>query len=84
MSGNREGALKGALTNKQKHGEDFYKKIGSKSWTNPNRSRKTGFALLPKEKHLEVSKKGGQKTKEDYKTKTNIQQETGSSTGVSE
>lgn len=84
MSGNREGALKGALTNKQKHGEDFYKKIGSKSWTNPNRSRKTGFALLPKEKHLEVSKKGGQKTKEEYKTKAVVQQETSSGTGVSE
>lgn len=65
MAGNREGALKAAKTNKEKHGEDFYKKIGAMSWDN-YRSRKTGFALLPKEKHIEISRKGGQKTKEDY------------------
>lgn len=67
MPGNKEGALKAAKTNKERHGADFYKKIGAKSWDNP-RSHKTGFALLPKEKHIEISKKGGQKTKEDYHT----------------
>jgi len=84
MSGTKEGARKGAETIKQKHGADFYKNIGSKSWQNPNRSRKTGFALLPKEKHIEVSKKGGQKTKEDYKKTTDLHEETGSSSEVSE
>lgn len=69
MAGNKEGARKAALTIKQKHGEDFYSKIGGSSWKNPERSHKTGFALLDKEKHLELSKKGGQKTKEDYKEK---------------
>lgn len=34
MSGTREGAAKAALTNKKKHGEDFYKRIGSKGGRN--------------------------------------------------
>ena len=83
MAGNREGALKGALTNKQKHGADFYKRIGSQSWKNPERSRKTGFALVPKEKHLEYSKKGGEKTKEDYKKTPDLHEETSVSTETS-
>lgn len=76
MAGNSEGARKGAITNKQRHGEDFFKKIGSRSWNDPNRSRKTGFALLPKDKHLEISKKGGQATKEDYRTYKDYQKKT--------
>ena len=83
MAGNREGALKGAETNRQKHGPDFYKKIGSKSWNNPNRSHKTGFALMQKETHLEVSKKGGSRKKEDYKKTANVHQETSGSPEVS-
>ena len=59
MAGNREGALKAREKNLAKD-PDFYKNIGGKSWKNPNRSRKTGFALLPKEEHRELSKKGGQ------------------------
>lgn len=47
---------------------DYFKKIGGKSWQNQNRSRKTGFALLDEEKHKELSRKGGQKTKEEYQT----------------
>lgn len=69
MAGNKAGAAKAAETNKLRHGPDFYKSIGGQSWKNPERSRKTGFALLKKETHLELSKKGGQKTKEDYKSK---------------
>ena len=34
MPGTREGAAKAALTNKKKHGEDFYKRIGSKGGRN--------------------------------------------------
>lgn len=83
MAGNRQGALKGAQTTKDKHGADFFKKIGSKSWDNPERSRKTGFALMEKDKHLEYSKKGGEKTKEDYKKTTNLHQETSGSPEVS-
>lgn len=67
MAGNKEGAAKARAKLLEKD-PDFYKKIGSKSWNNPDRSHKTGFALLPKEQHLELSKKGGKKTKEDYKS----------------
>lgn len=67
MAGNREGALKAAQTNIQNHGKDFYKKIGSKSWTNPERSRKTGFALDPA-LAAEAGRRGGKKTKSEYKT----------------
>lgn len=69
MSGNADGARKAALTNKKKYGEDFYGKIGAKSWNNPERSRMTGFAKLPKDEHIELSRRGGKKTKDDYKTK---------------
>lgn len=39
MSGTREGGLKCAATNKMKHGEDFYKRIGAKGGKvkNPNK-----------------------------------------------
>lgn len=83
MAGNKEGALKAAETNKKRHGDDFYKKIGGQSWKNPERSHKTGFALLKKEQHLEISKKGGQVTKEDYKTNQSNRTQT-NDTGVSE
>lgn len=72
MSGNKEGAAKARETILKKN-PNFYREIGGQSWKNPERSRETGFAILAnkdKEKHLEVSKKGGQKTKEDYATKT--------------
>ena len=74
MAGNREGALKAAQTNKQNHGSDFYKKIGSKSWSNPDRSRVTGFALDPK-LAVEAGRKGGKKTKSDYKTRPSDEEE---------
>lgn len=77
MAGNKEGARKAAETNKLRHGPDFYKKIGGKSWDNPDRSHETGFALLPKDKHRELSKKGGQKTKEDYKPSEGKSRSTG-------
>lgn len=67
MAGNREGALKARETNKKKYGSDFYKNIGSKSWKNPERSRKTGFALNS-ELAKEAGRKGGKKTKSEYKT----------------
>lgn len=41
MSGNKIGGIKAAKTNKEKHGEDFYKRIGSKGG---KRSRNGGFA----------------------------------------
>lgn len=71
MAGNKEGAAKARAKILAKN-PNFYKEIGSKSWDNPNRSHETGFAVLAqkdKEKHREISKKGGQKTKEDYRQK---------------
>lgn len=67
MAGNKEGARKARETILKKD-PDFYRNIGGKSWDNPNRSRKTGFALLDEKEHKALSKKGGQKTKEDYNT----------------
>jgi general stress protein YciG len=70
MAGTKEGAAKAALTNKEKYGKDFYRKIGSMSWDDPNRSHETGFALLPKEKVVELGRKGGQQNKgKKYVTK---------------
>lgn len=68
MSGTSEGSKKAALTNKRIHGEDFFAKIGAKSWTNPDRSHKTGFALLPLEEVSKLGALGGSKTKEQYAT----------------
>lgn len=65
MAGTKEGARKAAEKNMAKD-PNFYKNIGSKSWSNPERSRKTGFANLPREKHIELSRKGGKKTKKEY------------------
>lgn len=87
MAGNKEGAQKARETNKKKYGPDYYSQIASLSWKNPNRSRKTGFALLSREKHVELSKKGGKKTKSDYKKKEETTASTEADkerTGVSE
>lgn len=63
MAGTKQGAAKAAQTNKDKYGPDFYREIGSQSWKNPERSRTTGFALLPKEQVVELGRKGGQQNK---------------------
>lgn len=76
MAGTKEGSRKAAKTNKERYGDDFYSKIGTKSWKNPNRSRKTGFALLSRETVAELGRKGGKKTKDDYRsTKTQAETE---------
>lgn len=74
MPGTKEGGRKAAQTNKQKD-ENFYANIGQKSWKDPNRSRKVGFALLDKETHLKISQKGGSKTKEEYQTDSGVAEE---------
>jgi hypothetical protein len=84
MAGNKDSAKKAAETNKRRHGADFFARIGAKSWDNPERSHKTGFALLTEEKHKEVSAKGGSKTKEDYKTTPELPEETSLSPNPSE
>jgi hypothetical protein len=68
MAGNAEGARK-AREKILARDPDFYKKIGAKSWDNPNRSHETGFALMSEEQRKELGAKGGRKTKEEYKKK---------------
>lgn len=68
MSGNSEGSKKAVATILARD-PDFYKKIGAKSWDNPDRSHETGFALVPEKLRKELGAKGGSKTKKDYKTK---------------
>lgn len=63
MAGTKEGALKARETNIEKYGKDFYKKIGKKSWKNPDRDRKTGFALRSPEERKALGKKGGKTNK---------------------
>lgn len=70
MAGTKEGAAKAAKTNKEKYGDDFYAKIGAKSWDNPDRSHETGFAKLPRDVVVELGRKGGQQNKgKKYATK---------------
>lgn len=58
MAGTKDGGAKAGKSNLAKD-PDFYRKIAKKSWENPNRNNGRGFAALSKEKHLEVSRKGG-------------------------
>lgn len=56
MSGTKAGGLKASVTNKEKHGEDFYKKIGQKG--GKKKGILKGFALNPKLASI-AGKKGG-------------------------
>lgn len=70
MSGSREGAIKAAQTARERHGKDFHAKAASKSWNNPNRSRKVGFAIMDPDTHKNVSAKGGRSTKDEEDSTT--------------
>ncbi len=59
MGGTREGGLKAAATNKKRHGEDHYKKIGAKGGVI---SRGGGFASNP-ELARTAGALGGRKSK---------------------
>ena len=52
MSGTKGGGLKAANTNKERYGEEFYKKIGSKGGATPHVSR-------PFQKGGELAKRAG-------------------------
>lgn len=61
MSGTKEGGLKASQTNREKHGEDFYKRIGAlshDSWIK-NGKKPRGFAA-DKELARTAGKKGGE------------------------
>lgn len=55
MPGTKLGGLKAAETNKKRHGEDFYKKIGAKGGHNGHTG---GFAANPTLARLAGSKGG--------------------------
>ncbi len=69
MAGTKEGGRKAALTNKLKHGEDFYKNIGRKGGTSGMHnggfaSKKRGKdGLTGSERAKIAGAKGGRKSK---------------------
>lgn len=67
MAGTKAGGLKASETNKRKHGEDFYKKIGSKGGHNGHTG---GFAANPTLARLAGSK-GGRLSKRGQAKKWN-------------
>ena len=68
MAGTYKGGKQAAKTNKENHGEDFYKIIGAKG------GRKTGvikgFAAMSPEKRRELGRQGGSVTGDRYKTRS--------------
>ena len=61
MSGTKEGGAAAAATNKEKYGEDFYAKIGSKGGTKTHESGKLyqiGFGG-DRQRAREAGRKGG-------------------------
>lgn len=59
MSGTKEGGRKAALTNKMKHGDDFYARIGARGGRNGHTG---GFAANPELAKI-AGAKGGKKSK---------------------
>ena len=59
MSGTKIGGIKAAITNKEKHGKDFYARIGRIGGKNGHTG---GFAANPELAH-EAGRKGGKKSK---------------------
>lgn len=59
MSGTKSGGIKAAITNKKKHGSDFYARIGRKGGQNGHTG---GFAANPELAKL-AGQKGGKKSK---------------------
>jgi uncharacterized protein len=63
MAGTIAGGRKAALTNKQKHGSDFYAKIGAKG----GRNSRTGGFFKNRELAREAGRKGGRKSRRTKK-----------------
>jgi general stress protein YciG len=59
MAGTKQGGTKASATNRRKHGEDFYKKIGS---IGGQKGRTGGFFANP-ELAREAGRKGGKISK---------------------
>jgi len=56
MAGTKAGGLKAKETIKQRHGSDFYTKLGA---AGGKVSKKGGFAAMDKSKLKEITAKGG-------------------------
>jgi general stress protein YciG len=68
MAGTIEGGKKAEQSNKERHGQDFYKKIGTMGGSVKTRK---GFALMSLEKRSEAGRAGGQKSRRGKKDVTN-------------
>ena len=66
MSGTKIGGLKAAITNKEKHGKDFYKLIGSKGGQNGH----TGGFFADRELARRAGRIGGLKSRRGKVCKT--------------
>ena len=69
MPGTREGAKRAAQTNKERHGNDFYQRIGklsNASWEKNGRKPR-GFAANPELARI-AGRKGGLKSKRGDKS----------------
>lgn len=60
MSGTKEGTVKCAATNRLMHGDDFYKRIGSKGGKVKNPNKGFGFSH---ERAVAAGRKGGKISK---------------------
>ena len=56
MAGTKAGGAKACATNKEKYGDDFYKRIGA---VGGSVKGVKGFAAVPREKRVESGRKGG-------------------------
>lgn len=59
ISGTKAGGVKAAATNKLRHGNDFYVKIGAKGGHAGLGNTDRGFGSLPPEVRREAGRKGG-------------------------
>lgn len=59
MSGTRAGGLKTAITNRERHGDDFYREIGRKGGKNGH----TGGFAANRQLAVEAGRKGGLKSR---------------------
>lgn len=58
MPGTKAGALKASITNKERHGEEFYRRIGAKGGRNGH----TGGFASNHDRAVEAGRKGGLKS----------------------
>lgn len=65
MSGSKAGGLKAAVTNKERHGDDFYARIGAKGGRNGNTG---GFAANPALAKIAGAKGGSISRRDEAKT----------------